>query len=98
MDVTFDYNGTNFVWNADKAQSNVGKHGISFEEAATTFFDPFFKLTDAERNDEARDAVIGYSLQERMLCVVHIEVEGQQIRLISARKADSKERNFYDDQ
>lgn len=51
---------------------------------------------DAGRNDEARDAVIGYDQLGRLLFVVHIEVEGEFIRLISARKATTSERNDYD--
>ncbi|MDZ4151840.1 BrnT family toxin, partial [Methylicorpusculum sp.] len=51
---------------------------------------------DAGRNQEARDAVIGYDESGRLLFVVHIEVEGEVIRLISARKATITERNDYD--
>ncbi len=51
---------------------------------------------DASRNDEARDAVIGYDAFGRLLFVVHIEYGGEYIRLISARKAVSEERKDYD--
>ncbi|MBT9097183.1 BrnT family toxin [Methylovulum psychrotolerans] len=57
---------------------------------------PFFKLVDAGRQDEARDAVIGYDESGRLLFVVHIEAEAEFIRLISARKATLTERNDYD--
>lgn len=49
---------------------------MSFEQAAWVFFDPFFRLVDASRNDESRDAVIGRDEQGRLLYVVHVEVEG----------------------
>ena len=58
MDVHYELNGTPFVWNDLKAKGNPGKHGgITFEQAVTVFFDPLFRLVDAERNDEARDAI-----------------------------------------
>ncbi|MCX7086573.1 MAG: BrnT family toxin [Methylococcales bacterium] len=56
----------------------------------------FFKLVDAGRQQEARDAVIGYDELGHLLFVMHIEIEGDSIRLISARKATVKERNHYD--
>ena len=88
--------GTTFVWNDDKARLNVRNHGVAFEQAAEVFFDPFFRLVDAGRNDEARDAVIGYDSGSRLLCVVHVELEGEIIRIVSARKATSSERETYD--
>lgn len=97
MDIHFEHNGVSFVWNARKAALNKNKHdGITFEHATQAFFDPFLKLVDAGRNDEARDAVIGYDQLGRLLFVVHIEVDGEFIRLISARKATTSERNDYD--
>jgi uncharacterized DUF497 family protein len=97
MDIRFERNGVTFVWNARKAAANPNKHdGITFEQATEAFFDPLFKLVDAGRNQEVRDAVIGYDESGRLLFVVHIEVEGEFIRLISARKATVTERNDYD--
>jgi uncharacterized protein len=97
MDIRFEKNGITFTWNGRKAAANSKKHdGITFEQATEAFFDPFFKVVDAGRNQEARDAVIGYDESGRLLFVVHIEVEGEVIRLISARKATITERNDYD--
>ncbi len=97
MDIRFEKNGVTFVWNARKASTNPNKHdGITFEQAAEVFFDPFFKLVDAGRNQEARDAIIGYDESGRLLFVVHIEIEGEIIRLISARRATVTEHNVYD--
>eukprot|EP01036_Dinobryon_divergens_P045164 gene45164-60316_t len=68
MDVTHHLNGTDFVWNDRKAANNPGKHdGVTFVEAATVFSDPFFRLVDAGRNDEARDAIIGFDASGRLL-------------------------------
>lgn len=69
---------------------------MTFKQATEAFFDPFLKLVDAGRNDEARDAVIGYDASGRLLFVVHVEIEDEAIRLISARKATITERNHYD--
>lgn len=97
MDIHFERNGVSFIWNSKKASLNKNKHdGITFEHATQAFFDPFFKLVDAGRNDEARDAVIGYDQVGRLLFVVHIEIEGEYIRIISARKATTSEHNDYD--
>ncbi len=97
MDIRFDLNGVNFVWNDEKARQNVLNHeGITFERAAEVFFDPFFRLVDASRNDEARDAAIGYDTLGRLLYVVNIAFEDDTIRLISARKATAQERNDHD--
>ncbi|MDR2187808.1 MAG: BrnT family toxin [Azonexus sp.] len=101
MDVHFELNGVAFVWDADKAQANLVRHpGVSFEQAAEVFFDPFFRLVDASRNDEARDAVIGYDVQGRLLFVVHVVFEhavaSEIIRIISARKATPEERKTHD--
>ena len=95
MEVQFECNGDSFVWNADKAQQNWRKHGVRFEEAATVFADPLFVLVDATRNDEARDAAIGFGSSGRLLYVVHIEIEGTCIRIISARRADPHEESEY---
>ncbi len=97
MDRRCELNGTAFVWNAKKAAANVRKHdGISFEQAASVFFDPFFRLVEAGRNDETREAIIGFDATQRLLFVVHIEVADDVIRIISARRATNEERREYE--
>ncbi len=97
MDVHFHLNGTDFVWNARKAAANPGKHdGVRFEDAVTVFFDPLFRVVDASRNDEARDAVIGFDATGRLLFVVHVQIEDAAIRIVSARKATSHERQEHE--
>jgi len=97
MDIRFELNGTTFVWNERKAAGNPGKHdGITFEQAATVFFDPFFRLVEAGRLGEARDAIIGFDVTGRLLFVVHIEIEGEFIRIISARRASQDERRHHE--
>jgi uncharacterized protein len=98
MDVYFVLNGITFVWNDEKAQNNSSKHdGITFQQAAEAFFDPFLVVVDASRNDEARDAIIGMDRRWNLLYVVHIEREESVIRIISARKATRQERLNYED-
>jgi uncharacterized protein len=97
MDVYFVLNGITFIWNTEKAQINPINHdGITFQQATEAFFDPFLMLVDASRNDEARDAVIGLDTRYNLLYVVHIEQEGDYIRIISARKATRQERREYE--
>ncbi len=98
MDAYFLLNGITFVWNDEKALANARKHdGITFQQAAEAFFDPFLKVVDASRNDEARDAIIGMDTRWNLLFVVHIEFEDSVIRIISARKATRREREYYED-
>lgn len=95
MDQWHRIGGTDFVWDGGKASANLAKHGVRIEEAATVFLDPLLVLVDASRNQEARDAVIGFDLQGRLLFVVHIERDGDHIRIISARSADALEEALY---
>ena len=96
MDRAFEHGGTSFRWDDSKAAENQRRHGVSFEEAATVFDDPLFVLQDASRNEERRDAVIGFSSAGRLLTVVHIEAEDEFIRIISAWRASAAEEAFYD--
>lgn len=95
MDIHFTLNGESFVWNDAKAQRNLRKHGVRFEEAAAVFADPAFVLVQASRNDEAREAAIGFDAVGRLLYVVHIEVDAVFIRIISARRAKPEEEQIY---
>lgn len=96
MDHHYELNGLSFVWSQDKARLNVRKHGISFEQACTVFFDPFVRLMDASRSEEVRDAAVGLDEMRRLLYVVHIEMAEEAIRMISARRATREESAFYD--
>ena len=97
MDIRYELDGLSFVWDARKAAANPLRHeGITFEQAATVFFDPLFRLVDASRNNEVRDAVIGYDATGRLLFVVHVELNNEAIRLISARRATNDERRTHE--
>lgn len=98
MDVRFELHGVSFFWDDAKARRNLAKHdGIGFPRAAEAFFDPFLNVVDAERNQEARDAIIGMDLDGALLYVVHLVVEDDHIRIISARRATRAERAIYED-
>jgi uncharacterized protein len=81
-------------WDSAKASSNVTKHGVSFYEAATVFADPFAIYLDNGSGTGVL-VVIGSSLRERVLYVVHVQ-RGQRDRIISARPAEPGERAVYE--
>jgi uncharacterized DUF497 family protein len=83
-----------FEWDEDKALSNLAMHGVSFPEAATVFADPAaVYLDDGSGTD--RIMIIGTSMRERLLCVVHVE-RSVRDRIISARPATRAERDVYE--
>jgi uncharacterized DUF497 family protein len=86
-----------FIWDEDKAQSDLSKHGVSFEEAATVFAD-FLSATIPDplhSDEEERFIIVGMSARQRLLVVVHAE-QDDTIRLISARPATTRERKQYE--
>jgi len=90
---------TQFEWSQPKARANLKKHGISFEEAQSVFYDEFARqfYDDEHSEDEDRFILLGKSNQSRLLIVCHCErASGDIIRIISARKATAKERKFYE--
>lgn len=95
MDVTFRHNGSDFIWDAAKAETNLRKHGVRFEMAATVFDDPLLKVIDASRHDEARNAAVGFDDSGRLLSVVHVEFDNERVRIISARPATAREEADY---
>lgn len=84
-----------FEWDEAKAASNLEKHGVSFEEAATAITDPMAQFFEQHVNGEARTVAIGMSLAVRILFVVHVE-RGERDRIISARRATRAEKALYD--
>ncbi|MDO8520314.1 MAG: BrnT family toxin [Deltaproteobacteria bacterium] len=96
MDITCTSQGIIFIWNEEKAEENWHNHHVSFETACEAFFDPFLRISDASRNFEAREGLIGTDKSGRLLFVVFIEPEKERIRIISARQATSQERKYYE--
>ena len=87
-----------FEWDDDKATANIRNHKVSFEEASTIFKDPFsITIFDPDHSiDEDRYVDIGCSSTGRVLVVVYTE-RGQNIRIISCRKAEPNERRKYEE-
>jgi len=88
-----------FEWNADKSKSNISKHHVTFEEAMSAFRDPFSLTTPDPDHSELEDRLIlmGLSDRQRLLVVVYVEREDN-LRLISARVADSDEKREYEEE
>jgi uncharacterized DUF497 family protein len=87
-----------FEWNAQKAATNLRKHGVSFEEAASVFFDPLSETGDDPDHsvDERRFVTFGVSSSGRLLVVAHADRDDV-IRIISARPATRADRKIYEE-
>jgi uncharacterized DUF497 family protein len=85
-----------FEWDAQKAMANLRKHGVSFDEAMTVFADDqSITIPDPDHSEgEERFLVVGSSSRGRILVVSHAE-RGENIRIISARRADARERRKH---
>ncbi|QEP42915.1 BrnT family toxin [Ectothiorhodospiraceae bacterium BW-2] len=89
-----------FEWDIGKEAINIQKHGVSFEEASYVFADPFAlnSYDDEHSNDEDRWILLGKSLNEIILIVVHTfktDDATEFVRIISARKATTREKQMY---
>lgn len=89
-----------FQWDLRKADANAKKHGVSFTEATSVFSDVLARLIpdpDSSYGEE-RFVILGQSSANRLLLVCHCyRDKGNTIRLISARKADKRERKIYEE-
>ena len=88
----------NFVWDPEKARRNSAKHRVTFEEASTAFGDPqSLTIDDPDHSfGEQRYLLLGQSYSGKLLVVAHT-IEGETIRLISARLAERHERRNYEE-
>jgi uncharacterized DUF497 family protein len=87
-----------FEWDEAKSRLNLRKHGISFEEAQSVFFDEnALEFADPDHSDEEdRFLLLGRSFRLRVLVVCHCMRQSESvIRIVSARKATVKERQVY---
>ncbi|MBD2362032.1 BrnT family toxin [Anabaena minutissima FACHB-250] len=87
-----------FEWNPEKAQLNLKKHGVSFNEASTVFNDPLsVTFPDPDHSyGEERYVIVGLSIANRILVVAHTD-RSDSVRIITAREATRNERRFYQD-
>jgi uncharacterized DUF497 family protein len=90
----------NFEWDAAKAAVNIRKHGISFKEAQTVLESSFAITTDDELHseNEKREKTMGFSERFRVVIVIHTRLIKDTIRIISARKANRREKVAYEEE
>ena len=86
-----------FEWDTSKAEENLRKHAVTFEEGVSVFADPLAVIFDDEPHseDELREIIVGHSSQHRLLLICFVERKDL-VRLISARPATLKERKDYE--
>lgn len=85
-----------FEWDSSKAASNLKKHSVSFDEAATVFADPLgIAVEDAQYPD--RLILVGMSDKRRLLFTVFAELDGDRVRIISARRVTRREGKLYEE-
>jgi uncharacterized DUF497 family protein len=87
-----------FEWDPRKAVSNLAKHGVSSEEAATVFGDPLGRIVADPRHswEEERFVLLGLSREQHLLAVMFVD-HGEAIRILSARRATRRERRDYEE-
>jgi len=86
-----------FEWDPEKAKRNYRKHGVSFEEAVTVFYNPLSATFDDPDHSagEQRLITIGFSSRDRLIVISHAE-RGKTSRIISARRATAHERKKHE--
>lgn len=88
--------GLRFEWDPRKNEQNRRKHGVSFEEAQTVFYDEWAIIIDDPHEGEERFLLLGLSASLRTLVVCHCYRESAAVvRIVSARKATKQERMDY---
>ena len=90
---------TEFEWDGRKAERNALKHGVTFEMAAFAFDDPFALILDDEKHSahEPRQWLIGDSGKKVLVVVFTIRPTDGNIRIVSARRANRRERRTYEE-
>ena len=87
--------GIHFEWDSDKEKKNIRKHGIAFKTASKVFWDADrLEFYDSVHSNAQEERYITIGIVQDILVVVYTE-RGNAIRLISARRANSKERELY---
>ena len=86
-----------FTWDPEKAESNIDKHGLSFEEASTAFGDPLSRTQPDPLHSDEEDRLIlmGMTSAGRLVIVAHVD-RGETVRLVSARLVTPGERRRYE--
>ncbi len=98
MLIEFKLQGIQFEWDSHKAEINLQKRGLSFETACEAFFDPFVQVADVEEVDEEfREAIIGMTVNWKLLYVVYTIRDEERFRIIPARPVTKSERKKYEE-
>lgn len=86
-----------FDWDPEKSAENSAKHGISFDQAIKAFDDPeaLYFSDPAHSDGELREKLLGAADDIGLILVVFTERHGDIVRIISAREATKKEKQFY---
>jgi len=86
-----------FEWDPKKAEENLKRHHVAFDEALTVFADPLARIFDDpdHSTDEPREIIVGHSEKQRLLLVSFTE-RAPKVRIIGARKATKRERQDYE--
>ncbi|WP_456417656.1 BrnT family toxin [Thiolapillus sp.] len=84
-----------YEWDPEKARDNLKKHGVDFADAVISLEDENALTIEDKDHDEVRFKTLGMDPYLNVLYVVHTEVSSNRIRIISARKADKKEKKYY---
>jgi len=96
MNIKYALHNITFEWDSQKASANLHKHGVSFELACESFFDPFLvRLDDEVIDNELREKILGMTANWKTLYVVYI-MRDDIIRIISARFVTLEEREIYE--
>jgi uncharacterized DUF497 family protein len=87
-----------FEWDSKKAEKNIKKHGVTFQEASTVLGDPLaISFPDPDHSkDEERELTFGQSLQRRLIVVSHTK-RRDRTRIINARLMDRNEKVIYEE-
>ncbi|MCL2225633.1 MAG: BrnT family toxin [Defluviitaleaceae bacterium] len=86
-----------FEWDTDKNKANLQKHGVTFREAESVFYDKYAVVADDDEHskDEDRFVIVGNSKKSRILLACYCVRNGDTVRIISARKATESEIDWY---
>ena len=89
--------GFEFEWDPKKAEENLKRHRVAFDEALTVFADPLARIFDDPDHsmDETREIIVGHSEKQRLLLVSFTE-RASKVRIIGARKTTKRERQDYE--
>ena len=94
MDVNYELGDYKFVWDSDKAETNLKKHKVAFEDAARVFLDDYRYDDFDDFHSDYEDRIKTVGFVRNVLAVIYTE-RGERNRIISARRASKREEEKY---